>query len=257
MNPKDHTLLLLGRPKTGSTSIWNFLNMHPQIHSSKEKEPLVCKQHEIVKKIPKKEYIKNWTGKDIKEGDILLDASTSWWRFVNIKHCGVQELFYKLDFKNIYCLYVIRRPYITWLRSFLQLHLKTSINKTGPNQFINSEGYINPSQIEKLIYEGHRQELELISELIGMENIYVIEFDNIEKHQNQIYSFLNIDTTVINYLEHYNMTKLNQKRNKLTKNIYLYLKLAKSMIEGQEERDISIIRKRYNFIPGDISCQKI
>lgn len=250
MNLDKNTLVLLGRAKSGTTTTWAFLNSHPQIHSSIIKEPLDCMKRDL-KHISKKEYLKNWYIENIKNGDVLLDGSTLWWRFIMLKHCGILNLFNELDFKNMYCLFVIRRPYLTWLRSSLQLFLKVAQNESNVSQFMNKFGYLNLVEIEKLIYEGHRKELQLIENIIGRKNIIVTELHNLEKNQSKIYDFLGVDSSYVAITDHKNKTPSKQKRNVKSRNIYLYLKAAKPLIEQQEKRDMNIIKKKYNFI-GDV-----
>ena len=147
MNMSGNTLLLLGTPKCGSTSIWKFLDKHPQIHSSTVKEALFCYEKEVGKKLTREKYLEFWNCNIIKSEDVLVDGTVNWWKPETIKECGILELIKDLKIKRLCCLYTIRTPYIEAWRSRLILHFHFHLIGKDPHN-IDKYGVINFKQVE-------------------------------------------------------------------------------------------------------------
>lgn len=236
MNITNKTLLLLGFPRTGTTTLWTFLNKHPKILSTKEKEPLQLYQNI---NLGEKQYLKHWSKEKIEYGDVLVDGTPMWWIMQ-------PELFKTISFNKVCCLFSIRRPYINWYRSFLYLNYYLAVEKAFTNNFIDKNGYINLSVLKQSIKLGFRHELTRIENIIGNENILVIDFDQLESQQKIIYDFLGVDNNYYNKIDHLNKAKDNIWSLPGGKNIHLVISYMSEYIQQVEKEDIEYIKKHYS-----------
>lgn len=238
MDISTNTLLLFGLPKTGTTSLWAFLQKHPQIVCTNPKEPLLM--HKGNYGLKKEVYLGYWADSKIKENDILVDATPDWWKYN-------PSFFKNLNIKNIYCLFVIRLPFSDWLRSYLQLFYRIAMQERM-NNYVSKQGFIDIQRVETKIRLGYRYDLNKIENILGKNNIVIMNMSDIERDQQRIYKFLGIDTSIYNNVEIYNKTTDVIKAGNGSKNIRLLLSLYSDYIKEEEEIDQKIIREKYNWI---------
>ena len=236
MNLTDNTLLLLGTPKCGSTSIWKFLDKHPQIHSSIVKEALFCYEEGIGKKLTRKKYLDFWDSNAIKNKDVLVDGTVNWWRPDTVRDCGVFDLIKDLEVKRVCCLYTIRTPYIEAWRSRLILHLQFNLDGEKPH-YVDKYGMINFKQVEELIHRGFFAGIKAIENIVAKHDILVLKLNEIEKKQKDIYNFLGVSDNHIEKIGVLNKTRQELIKHPVVKIINRFLDKHKDFIESQERLD--------------------
>lgn len=224
------TLLNTHFSAAGSTSLYVFLNQHPQIFSSKEKEP--------VKDLNTwKNYYNQW---DCFENDnVYLDATPHLYNKPKYDFKSVKET---LIFDR-FCAICVLRNHVDYLIS-----LVTKERGFGPLiKYLNSGGL-------------YAKQLDNLTDVIGKENIFIIHLNNIEKKQKDIYKFLNIDTDYFFPFPHINSflgddlyyggkhyyqgrrKRYFRLRKKLLNNLY--------RIESFIENDKEILKEKYDI--GDL-----
>jgi len=238
MNLKNNTLLLLGDDRTGTTSIWEWGKQHPQIHSSKIKEPLSI-WYPNWTPIDLKKYLTFWDHIKVKDGDVLLDATPNWWN--KLKY-GVGEIITNIDVKRICCLYTLRKPYTDlWVSKLQNQYLFSRDRKKY--FFFDENLKIKEDIVKSIIKKGLNSRLKRIRRLIlNRENILILNFLEISKKQDEIFDFLEIEKN-----HHFEFPHENQavKDNPATEMILDFIEQNKEYIDEAEAIDLENIKKEF------------
>ena len=222
----------------GSTSLHVFLDQHPQIFSSKTKEPAKSKAGAL---FDWDNYYNQWH--PFEDGNVYLDATP---HLFNKKEFGFEEARKTLCFDR-FCAICVLRNQIDYLISL-------TTNPTLPER-----GF---EPLKRYIYGGglYAKQLDNLTDIIGRENIFIIHLKDIEEKQKDIYKFLNVDVDYYFPFPHinsflgddlyYNGKHYYRKRRER------YFKLRKQLldnfwrIEDFIERDKKELQEKYGI--GDL-----
>ena len=215
------TLLNTNFGRCGSTSLWVFFNKHPQIISSKIKEPLNIKG--VKKSYFTKKYYNHWDG--FQDDNIYLDGTPQ----LFVRHYDL----IKSTFFDRFCSICILRNHIDYIISRMVFQDSTRSLKEKHNLF--------------------SQDLDVLSKKIGRENIFIVDLKNIEKKQKEIYKFLNVDQTCFFKFPYLN-SSFGKKIEIIRLKKYLYYKKIVlenlDIIEPLIKKDKQQLQEKYGI--GDL-----
>jgi hypothetical protein len=212
MNQVEHFSLIIGAMKCGTTSLFKYLEQHPQICPSIDKEPMFFSKDNWTQGLSS--YQKIWNNYDSKIHKTRLEGSVSYTKFPD--HPNAAERIYQFS-----CDYNVRFKFIYIMRNPLDaissglhhgFYTKWCANKENLIEHL-LRVYKYSEQIEKY-YEKFSQEDIL---LVQLEELITNPTDLIKK----IFVFLNVDSSfqVKNWKRVYNSSK-EHEREKERKALY-------------------------------------
>ena len=216
---------IVGAPKSGTTSLYNYLNQHHSISMSSIKEPNYFSSSEIIEQ---KLYYKTKPVSDLKKYHELFDFNNDSCLY---GEASVSYLYYS-DVASKICYYNEKAKIIVILRDpveraishynmdkrlgFVKENLSSILdNASLKNHILYYQQYIQLgfyySQVKKYI------------DVFGKENVCVMLYDDLKKDNvkftNEILDFLQLDAdTNIDYETPYNSNKVSE--NKLINYLY-------------------------------------
>jgi hypothetical protein len=218
-----YTLMVLGFPRTGTGSLWKFLDNHPQVSVSKVKEPI----WEWDKKNPDS-YLDFY---EIKEDTkVIADCTpvltTGLWKTEYVKKLS------KLPFIDRFCcLYTLRDDPFARLNSYIDILIKSYYVKPWRWAEIGfaKPGFLDENNefIEELLFFMCREYLDEHKMIKTAENFFRKENLFISKiavfEQTKLWDFLNIDRYVFELL--------HDKNGLVFRNTLGYVKYLKKKYE--------------------------
>jgi hypothetical protein len=192
---KEYTILLSGLSGTGSTSFWYAFGFHPEIKRSITKETLT---RILMNKKFSQElsdiYIRKYF-EPFEQTKILLDGSAD--SISNSDYISFLKTIKGI--KRLCCVFRLRDPEKR-LFSFLVSITRTffnGFNKWRP-PFIDENGELNYKELEYFIRYVLRidKQLKTTSEILGINNIFVIKLEKLFENQKNILKFLEIDPEI-------------------------------------------------------------
>lgn len=202
-------LIILGSQKCGTTSLYFYLNTHPEIAlSSPEKEPGYFIFDEWAKIYwkrqnrnvnSKEDLLMNYMVDSLTEQKYFCDASTYYTQDNNELKYDIPELISKTS-KETKFIYIIRDPF--GRLTSLYYHFK----RNGiPAESI--DGMLNDWIINTTLYYDR---ISPYIKKFGIENIHIIQLsdliENPQKTLNNIFEFLNLETVLISDFKTHNKT---------------------------------------------------
>ena len=257
---KQPNFLIIGSPKSGTTSLYQYLSQHPEIEFSDRKEPKFfcwkdkdldfCGNEKVL------EQIKQSTIQDLnsylmlfqkKEARFIGEASADYFH-TEIAPQNIRE--FNPRMKLILVLRnPIERAYSDWRHNVKMGYepvksFRKAIACIGERRLRNGVPYFE--YLEKGNYSKH---LKRYYEFFDPENILVLTFDELEKDANavcnQIIHFLGIQESF-----HFNVEKVHMK-NSYTPKYYVFHRLAKKL--GALSSSLELFIKDMNALPKRIS----
>lgn len=187
----SYTLLILGHPRTGTTSLWNAFINHPEICGGIIKEKLPSNSIEYVEP---EDYIDYFYGDDINDKTkVLIDGSS-----IAISLASRIEYLNKLkqNLSRICCIYTLRNP-IDRLRSYLYMRMRRNFLFPTTSQkykYLNDDCSIKYDYLKRSMsfLADEFSIIKKIETVLDRENMFICNLSEIEEKQNEIYEFLSI-----------------------------------------------------------------
>ena len=226
-------LLLPGLHKTGTTTMWEGLDKHPQVECSLQKEPSV--NFSSIPDYDEDDYYMNWFFKD--KTRVIFDATG---------YHGYEyflpkiKKFKKID--EIKILFPLRSLVQLWISLIYQHYVVRLFTYELNFGSKNLEDHIEQLILKEDIYSNCLKSLE---SHVGKENILVFDLENIVNVQNGIYKFLGIDEVKLPFVKE-NETSMDLDRMTWIQTKY-YIKI-KSAVNRQK----SVLNKKYRSVRKEI-----
>jgi hypothetical protein len=179
------TLLHVGAPRTGTTSIWNFFKDHTQVSVSIEKEPIWKWDKSS------DSYLDNFIISN--ETKVLLDCTP----IIVLLH---EKRQYFRDLDNIVdrrcCLYTVRSDAMRRVMSYLEV-LLADYYLREQNSILIRFGKISMEKLEFIAteYVNDFKLLQMIEEYFGEKNVFVVSLKNFNNDRIKLFDFLDIDSS--------------------------------------------------------------
>lgn len=193
MRKKPDVAIIIGSMKCGTTSLFDYLSLHPEICPSKPKEPEFFSEKQNHKKHVKS-YWDLWPTFEKQRHSVLLEGSTGYTK--QPYESNVAHKIYKTKI-NPYFIYIIRNPYDR-IESHATHRNKTIniFNKRIQENMIDItkyyyqirfyERYFSKSQIKVLTLEQLQEEPDkCLNDLFDFLNIQRIEIKHKNIHSNK------------------------------------------------------------------------
>jgi Sulfotransferase domain len=195
---KKPNLFVIGAMKSGTTSLAQYLSLHPQIFVPKVKEPFHFSREENWGK-GNDNYLKLFC--DATNENYLVDASTDYTK--RPKYGNVSKRIYEFN-PDSKLIYLLRDPFERLVSNY-----KHEIKRKRVSEKL-SEVIINPNDI---VFNSHyAYQLKPYIEIFGKEKIYVATFEEMKLNPNKffkdLFEWLKIDKNFIpeNKDEKFNVT---------------------------------------------------
>jgi len=216
-----YTLLFLGMARTGTSTLWYNLNLHPQISATKIKEPIVLKPYLTLNE---KTYLNLFEVK--KDSKVLVDGSPNPFFYKTFwKVC--KEYSFVKDIKCIFCL---RDPLIK-LYSQINQCFKNYAFKNYQYLFLVDETNIEPDRIKEMLYINDFTMLNTIEKHLSRDQIMLFHLNELQYKRREILDFLEVDFIPGSFL-YKNSSKENPCSIKQLKLLY---QLKKWFMNNQDE----------------------
>jgi hypothetical protein len=216
-----YTYAIPGRSRTGTTSLWAMLKKHPQVAVSKEKDYIFTHGVEDT-------YIKDAFNikKDTK---VLFEGTADWLYFVQVA-VNLEQI------KRACCIYILRDPKERMI-SLIDFRNRTHCFESAMFEL----------KEDNILQFDYLKEMEKI---IGRDNIILINLDEIEKKQNRIYEFLEIDNIYTKFPKKNAITLVNPNIQQLYDKIKIIEEVEKFFQEYSDvsEKQIELMYKRYKVL---------
>lgn len=240
-----YTLVLSGLPGTGSVSFWLSFGFHPEIKSSLEKEPGTILVNNVF--IPTSEnYIGHYYKVDEKT-KVLLDGSII---------PSASYINFLRTIKHIDRICVIFRLRNSRKRLFSDLRSNVGGFLGGFNMrpsFLNEDLSINYDMlcVDVLKILKEHVTIENVIKLVDIKNVLIIDLDYLFEKQQEIFSFLKVDTNIVVPRRH-----MNQRQHNYVNKDHLRImqKIEEFVFDNSDRfnviirRSNRIIRRSYNVI---------
>lgn len=209
-------LFIVGVPKSGSTSLHNYLNKHPDICMSKTKEPNYFSSEEIKKQnlyykdAPLINDIKEYNSifEYTKDEKIIGESSVSYLFYSNISkkiHDFNSESKIIILLRN-----PIERSFSHYLMDFTSGYFNYEFNEVIKKDFKSKEPIIYQQIIELSLYYN---QIKTYYEIFNKKNILILFQEDLNKNSNstlnKIYDFLEVE-------------KQLDKNNQVNKKLHTY-----------------------------------
>ena len=192
---KTYTLLHVGAPRTGTTSIWEFFRQHEDVAVSKVKEPIWIWDKNI-------ETYLDWF--DIKGGTkVLLDCTpTSLLLLKNRKY--FEEINNITSIERRCCLYTLRQDPIERVISQLD-RLLADYYVRNQHSILIKNGEISFERMKFIVdnYIDDERIIRLSEGFFGTSNVFVVKVEKFNSRLSDIYNFLNISKDLSIEFDHY------------------------------------------------------
>lgn len=247
--------IIIGAPKCGTTALWHFLNQHENVCMSKNKEPkfFTAIKGSMEKKItgdgPRTSGNNNkgytWYSslfEDCKPGQLTGEAST-----VYFANEDAADLIYKHN-KDIKLILMLRHPVKRLYSHYWQEH-KLGFDFPSFTEMYK-EGHPRYRYYNRISH--YKQNLTRYFNYFNKDQIKIIiqeEFHtDPQKHMNEVYDYLNLNSAIINTNERVN--EQVTPKNKNVAFVLMYLKslklsrfLPKSIDNRLKKTGIKLIKK--------------
>jgi hypothetical protein len=194
-------LILLGQPRTGTMSIWNFFKLHPEVSTSVPKEYLRKSIENLYDYISRAHHVNDKT-------KILLDGSPG----IFYKDYRIKFIFNAIKdagINHVVQLYTIRDP-VDQLVSLAHVRIRSFLNGTPPcpNHFNAKDKSLDEDELHEMCISTFNEYDNILraENTIGKENIFFVNLKDFESRQKEIFDFLGIDSTVKYTFPHTNST---------------------------------------------------
>jgi hypothetical protein len=232
-------LIIPGFPKSGTSSLFDYLTQHPDIFCPKIKEPHTYAFDE--------RYKNRLTNKSLFNFDRLYSNST------NFKYIPDASTIYMIsdkafnrikadEAKNLKILIIARDPierifsHYNWLRmlGYRQKKFKQEIYFENQKEF-SAENNIKGNYKNYLEFSLYGKQLKRCFEVFDKEMIYILPLERLKNESenafNEIFNFLEIDSISINKsLKNITPRKVKIKRNSIPTKIKIFEKKISSNI---------------------------
>lgn len=176
--PKDAYAIIIGSMKCGTTSLYSYLQNHPEICPAVIKEPEFFSENQH-RGAQVSDYNSLWSF-DESAHKYALEASTGYTKYPSEPH--VAENIFRYGIKPKF-MYIIRNPF-----DRIESHFNYMNNKRLKKSNIVQMHYINSS--------NYFLQLEQYRKYFPMEDILILDFDELKNNPalllQKIYCFLNI-----------------------------------------------------------------
>lgn len=206
MKNKQPNLIIIGAMKSGTTSLHNYLNLHPEIYMSKKKETDFFSKY-FESNIDN--YLKNFNS----EYKISGESSPNYSKYHLFNN--VPERIYNSLGQGIKFIYILRDPVKRIISHYYESQSQNRIEGSLDN-FL--EGNLEKNNI--ILTSLYFEQLSKFLEFYPIDQIKIITFERLKENRidtmNEIYNFLNLSP--INDPEAYDNI-FNSSNNKRTNNI--------------------------------------
>jgi hypothetical protein len=255
---KKSNLFIAGAPKSGTSFLYQNLQLHPDFFFPKIKELNYFSCQDLIdlnsyyndyKVSDLKKYLSFF--KDAKEKKYLVDASVSYFTFKSIPG-RIKE--FNPDSKIIF---ILRDP-VKRAFSHYKMDLRMGYATHTFEKYISApEKY--PQHYYQYIENGlYYKHISMYIDAFGSENVCVLVLEEIDKDLNVLYDFLKVNAlSEVNIAQKVNynkkpknfISKLLQKNRKLTSNLKLVIpksisnKLNKFLYDKEDPIEMTLIEK--------------
>ena len=241
---------IVGAPKSGTTSLYQYLNQHQDISMSLIKEPNYFSSEELnrqglyykAKVISQLETYNKLFIKE-KNNQLLGEASVSYLFYQDVP-CKIHT--YNPNAKIIILLRdPVERVYSHYLMDYRLGHTKISLEKILNDSSVKDHSLLYQQYIELGFYYN---QVKRYVDIFGKENVCIMLYDqlkeNNEKLTNNVISFLNLDVNHdINFKTPYNSSK--NSTNKIIQALYSLNFIRKSVSYFSPSSIINLINKKF------------
>ena len=213
MKNKKPNLIIIGAMKSGTTSLHNYLNLHPEIYMSKKKETDFFSKY-FESNIDK--YLKNFNS----EYKITGESSPNYSKYHLFDN--VPERIYNSLGQGVKFIYILRDPVKRIISHYYEAQSQNRIEGSLDN-FL--EGNLEKNNI--ILTSLYFEQLSKFLEFYPINQIKIITFERLKENRidtmNDIYNLLNLtpinDTKAYDYI--FNLTIIKSK-NILYKLVYSF-----------------------------------
>lgn len=237
------SIVIFGAQKSGTTSLANYLDKHPQIYMTKPlKEtgyflPFDMIKNNIINQgvpiISKEDCIINYSLKNYKGEPYILDASTYYTIPPKAKRDAAINIFNRVQkTRKIKFLYIMRNPYLRLFSHYSHL-IKRSKYEISFEDFILNQS-INPLDVSSyasriLEYKENLNSFE--HQILFFEDL----IDNPQDTMNKVFDFLNLEKIIFDEFKQFNKGLKKEKEDNLiltepTKN------KIRNLLESEKEK---------------------
>lgn len=250
-------LFIVGAPKCGTTSLYNYIDKHPNIFFPKIKEPNYF-SHKHVKSLYYHDqtidnistYENMYKALDTNKYEYLGDSSVSY-LFYNDTAKKIYD--YNKDAKIIIMLrHPVERAYSHYLMDKRSGYIKSNLSQIiyESNQ---SKNILNQQIYQQIIELGHYyNQVKFYLDIFERKNIQIIFFDdfknNTELVTNNLLNFLDLDSCEIDFKQRYNEYMV--PKNKIINRIYRFSPLRHFMQKIISNNKLKEKLKNFFLISG-------
>jgi hypothetical protein len=184
---KKFLLVGNGIYRAGSTSLWRFLKLHPEISVT------IPKEYTWINRLNYRNYISKAYNL-LPDQNVLFDGAPGLFVEPN-KFNRVIESHKKIKAvsKSVF-IYIYRKDSFKRTMSMFNQNVKRYLRGRIPlPPYLNSDNTIKESTISsKWIFFDDLKMLNQIEEGVGIDNMFVVRLEEIEDKQNQLYDFMGV-----------------------------------------------------------------
>ena len=227
-------LIIVGIAKCGTSSIHDYLNLHPDISMSKIKEPGFFNNSKITRI---SEYKKLWPNKN----KIMGESSAS---YTEAKDFEKIPLRLKKHLGDIKIIFATRDPIERMLSHYVNFVRKKCESRNLSSALFDKSGYNPYVELSK-----YYNKIVPYWEIFGSENIHVIDLEDLKinpmQEMNRIYKFLKLEK----FYSRSFLIPLNKSNKKKSDNAFTYsLKKIKNYIIPFDHPTPDIIYNLYKRV---------
>lgn len=184
-----YKLVVLGLPRTGTTSIWKTLGDHPEISKSSVKEPYLNLWFED-KVICDIEYMKYYDANK----SVLLDGTPT------IYKKNYLQFLHSIQMFDVVCIFV-KRDRRESISSKMEHDLLWWYSETSSKKprWIDDDHNIDTLKLKSDIKYYYDRSSPDLDQIFGKGHHITINIENLNRDQNRIYDFLEIERANLNF----------------------------------------------------------
>jgi len=186
--------LIIGAMKSGTTSLFSYLNTHPEICGSRKKEPFAFARDDYPKNIDV--YSRSWDW-DAEHHKIALEASTDYTKYPAVKNvpkrvAGLGKNRYKL-------IYIIRHP-LRRIESHVRYTILTKCEICGAEKegvdFSLAAGVTD----NHIAFSSYAMQLDKWMKYFNRDDLFIVTLEELQSNTivvlNNIIKYLKLDSSI-------------------------------------------------------------
>jgi hypothetical protein len=192
---KKYTLLHVGTPRTGTTSLWKMLRKHEDITVSKVKEPIWQWDKNI-------DHYLDWF--DIKDGTKVLVDCTPITILLAYQRRYFRDISKLNKITRRCCLYTLRSDPIRRIKSYMEsLSADYYLRKRHSALIVDGEISFKGLEFITYTYINDAAIIRMNHQFFGESNVFIVKLEEFNDRLSELYQFLGISQNSNILLEHY------------------------------------------------------